>query len=180
MAVEIDPTAKVNLVMGSASDVDVPAKAAKILDQFGIPYQPRVLSAHRTYEAMDAYARDLRESKLGIVVIAFAGKSAALPGDLSARLHTPVIGVPVVPKPDTLDAAVGSMIEMPPGSSLLMVGPNQGDNAALAAVRILGLSDPALREQYAEFEAANRDKTLGADAQMNDLGLQGFMAQQGS
>src|SRR3990167_9672297 len=156
----------VNLVMGSDSDRGIVEQAADTLDQFEVEYIARIISAHRTYEELEDYATVIRLRKTGLVVLAFAGMSAALGGDLAARLPITVIGVPLEKQPDGQNSAIGSMINMPPGSGLTIVGPNQGKNAALAAVRVLAVADPEMRQKMMDFQKAERQETATKDLEM--------------
>ena len=124
---------KVAIVMGSKSDQAVADKAVAILDEHTIPYDVRVISAHRNPEDLDSY---LKESGDVSVFIAIAGLSAALPGIIASKTEKPVIGVPVSGPLRGMDALL-SMVQMPPGVPVGVVGIDNGKNAALLAVRIL-------------------------------------------
>ncbi len=124
---------KVAIVMGSKSDQAVADKAIKVLEAHDIPYEARVISAHRSPEALDKY---LKESDDVAVIIAIAGLSAALPGIIASKTEKPVIGVPVSGPLMGMDALL-SMVQMPPGVPVGVVGIENGENAALLALRIL-------------------------------------------
>jgi len=124
---------KVAVIMGSESDRAVADKAVKVLDERKIAYDLRVISAHRNPEELDKY---LEESEEVEVIIAIAGLSAALPGVIASRTEKPVIGVPVSGKLLGMDALL-SMLQMPSGVPVGVVGIDNGENAALLALRIL-------------------------------------------
>jgi len=126
---------KVAIVMGSKSDQAVADKAIKVLEAHDIPYEVKVISAHRNPEALDKY---LKESDDVAVIIAIAGLSAALPGIIASKTEKPVIGVPVSGQLMGMDALL-SMVQMPPGVPVGVVGIENGENAALLALRILKL-----------------------------------------
>ncbi len=126
---------KVAVILGSESDRAVADKAVKVLDERKIAYDMRVISAHRNPEELDKY---LEESEEVEVIIAIAGLSAALPGVIASRTEKPVIGVPVSGKLLGMDALL-SMVQMPSGVPVGVVGIDNGENAALLALRILKL-----------------------------------------
>ena len=141
----------VGIAMGSASDLPTLKPAADILERFDIPHELRVLSAHRTPEAMAAYARSAADRGLR-VLIAGAGGAAHLPGMLAANTPLPVIGVPV---PTTtlngLDSLL-SIVQMPRGVPVATVAIGAGANAGLLAVQILASSDAALLRRLSEYK----------------------------
>ncbi len=124
---------KVSIVMGSKSDQAVADKAIEVLEEHNVPYEVRVISAHRNPEELDKY---LKESGDVSVIIAIAGLSAALPGVIASKTEKPVIGVPVSGPLMGMDALL-SMVQMPPGVPVGVVGIDNGKNAALLALRIL-------------------------------------------
>jgi 5-(carboxyamino)imidazole ribonucleotide mutase len=125
---------EVAILAGSASDAAVVEKAAAVLKEHGVSYDTRVISAHREPDALDGYIRtsDCR------VFIAIAGLSAALPGIIASKTTRPVIGVPVSGKLMGFDAIL-SIVQMPKGVPVACVGIDNGENAALLAIRILGV-----------------------------------------
>ena len=127
---------KVAIIMGSKSDQAVADTAIAVLEEHHTPYDVQVLSAHRNPEELDRYVKANEDSIA--VFIAIAGLSAALPGVLAAKTAKPVIGVPVSGKLLGLDALL-SMVQMPPGVPVGVVGVDNGKNAALLALRILSL-----------------------------------------
>jgi 5-(carboxyamino)imidazole ribonucleotide mutase len=126
---------KVAVILGSESDRAVADKAVKVLDEYKIPYEVSVISAHRNPEELDRY---LRESDDVSVIIAIAGLSAALPGIIASKTEKPVIGVPVSGQLFGVDALL-SMVQIPSGVPVGVVGIDNGGNAALLALRILKL-----------------------------------------
>lgn len=138
--------------MGSKSDLEVMSPAFTVLEQFGVPYEKRVISAHRAPRLLEEYASSARERGLD-VIIAGAGAAAALPGVAAAMTTVPVIGVPIAGKAfGGLDALL-SMVQMPPGIPVATVGVGGSKNAALLAVSILALGDSALAKKLDEFRA---------------------------
>lgn len=143
----------VSIVMGSDSDWPVMQAAAEILDDFSIPYEADVVSAHRMPQAMidfgrDAYSRGIR------VIIAGAGGAAHLPGMLASVSPLPVIGVPVpLNQLDGMDSLL-SIVQMPAGVPVATVGIGNSRNAGLLAVRILALGDVALTSQMFEYQSS--------------------------
>jgi 5-(carboxyamino)imidazole ribonucleotide mutase len=155
----------VGIAMGSASDLDTLRPAADILERFNVPHELRVLSAHRTPEAMAAYARDAHARGLK-VLIAGAGGAAHLPGMLAANTPLPVIGVPVVSRAlNGLDSLL-SIVQMPRGVPVATVAIGGGTNAGLLAIQILATSDARLFE---ELEAYKRELADTADQQDREL-----------
>ena len=147
---------RVGIVMGSDSDWPVMDEAAKALAEFDVAYEADVISAHRMPEQMLAYGKDAAERGLE-TIIAGAGGAAHLPGMLAAVTTLPVIGVPVPLKHlDGMDSLL-SIAQMPAGVPVATVGVGNARNAGLLAVRILAVSDPALRERMAAFQAELRE-----------------------
>ena len=150
--------------MGSTSDLPVMEKAMKFLDDMEVPFEVNALSAHRTPDAVEKFAKDAAERGLK-VIIAGAGMAAALPGDIAASTTLPVIGVPIKGSAfDGMDAML-SIIQMPPGIPVATVGVNGAMNAAILAVEIMALADASLAEKMknykdglgAKIEKANKD-----------------------
>ena len=127
------------VVLGSESDNHIAEKTIKILEKFNIPYEKKILSAHRNPKELSKY---INSSKV-LVFIAIAGLSAQLPGFIASRTSRPVIGVPVNVKLEGLDALLATM-QMPKQVPVATVGIDNGENAALLAIRILSLSYPEL------------------------------------
>ncbi len=141
----------VAIAMGSASDLETLRPAAEVLRRFGVPHELRVLSAHRTPEAMASFAREAYQRGLK-VLIAGAGGAAHLPGMLAANTPLPVIGVPVsTTSLNGMDALL-SIVQMPRGVPVATVAIGGGANAGLLAVQILAVSDPRLFEQLEAYK----------------------------
>ncbi len=158
-------SARVGVVMGSASDHAIMVDAVTILREFHVSSEVHVLSAHRTPDAMLAYARDAKGRGLQ-VIIAGAGGAAHLPGMIAAGTTLPVIGVPIaLARLDGLDSLL-SIVQMPRGVPVATVAINGAANAGLLAVRVLALSDPALAEALVAYRAS-----LEAHAQAQDQNL---------
>jgi 5-(carboxyamino)imidazole ribonucleotide mutase len=152
----------VAIVMGSDSDESVMRVAADALDEFGVAWEMRVLSAHRTPDLAIEFARQAASRDVQ-VIIAGAGGAAHLPGVLAAVTTLPVIGVPIALKAlDGMDSLL-SIVQMPRGIPVATVGIDNARNAGLLAVRILGASDPKLRDAISEFQARLASEVQGRD-----------------
>lgn len=152
----------VSIIMGSTSDLPVMEKAAHLLDEMQIPFEINALSAHRTPEAVEAFAKGARDRGLK-VIIAAAGMAAALPGVIAANTTLPVIGVPV--KGSMLDGvdALYSIIQMPAGIPVATVAINGAMNAAILAVQMLALSDEELAARFAAYKEGLKQKIVKAN-----------------
>ncbi len=162
-------TPRVGIIMGSDSDWPKINKAAKALEEFGVPYEVRVMSAHRTPHVVAEYASTAIDRGLE-VVIAAAGGAAHLAGVVAAHTTLPVVGLPV-PTPDLggLDS-LRSTVQMPgdvPVASMA-VGMGGPRNAGLFAVQILATADPELRTKLAEFKTKLAEKIAGKDAKLQE------------
>ena len=150
---------KVGIIMGSNSDYEVMKDACDVLDQFGIEYEKRVVSAHRTPDLMYEYAHTAKERGIK-VIIAGAGGAAHLPGMVAAMTSLPVIGVPVKSRAlNGLDSLL-SIVQMPGGVPVLTVAINGAKNAALSAIAILATNDEVLSKKYEEFRQNQTDTVL--------------------
>lgn len=140
---------KVAIIMGSDSDFPIVSGAVKTLDQYGVPFEVHVMSAHRTPEAAAEFSANARKNGFG-VIIAAAGKAAHLAGVLAAHTTIPVIGIPI--KSSTLDGldALLATVQMPKGIPVATVAIDGADNAAILAVQMLALSDETLAEKLAQ------------------------------
>jgi 5-(carboxyamino)imidazole ribonucleotide mutase len=145
---------KIQILMGSSSDMFVAEKVKGVLDEFGIPYDIKVASAHRTPEMLQKTV----ETSDADIFIGIAGLSAALPGTIAAHTIKPVIGVPVSGKVN-LDAIL-SIIQMPPGIPVAAVGLDRGENAALLAVEILAVHDKKVARKLLDYRKKMREKSL--------------------
>ncbi len=155
----------VGVVMGSDSDLPTMQGAIDALREFGIPFEVRILSAHRTPDDMLAYAREAAGRGLR-VIIAGAGGAAHLPGMLASATPLPVIGVPVpITQLAGVDALL-SIVQMPAGVPVATVAIGNARNAGLLAVRILGASDPELRSAMEQFQRKQAERVREKDAKV--------------
>ena len=145
---------KIQIIIGSKSDMPVAEKAKKILDEFDVDYEINVASAHRTPDVL----KKLVQTSYADVFIGIAGLAAALPGSIAAHTTKPVIGVPVSGKIN-LDSIL-SIIQMPPGIPVAAVGLDRGDNAALLAIAILSVKDGKLMKKLEDYREEMRKKSL--------------------
>lgn len=153
--------------MGSTSDLPVMEKAAAFLNEMQIPFEMNALSAHRTPEAVEEFAK--QASGRGIkVIIAAAGMAAALPGVIAASSDVPVIGVPIKGMLDGLDAML-SIIQMPPGIPVATVGVNGALNAAILAGQMLALSDQELAGRMAAYKSGLKNKIEKANQELSQV-----------
>ena len=154
----------VSIIMGSTSDLPVMEKACQQLDELQVPFEVNALSAHRTPQAVEQFAREA--SGRGVkVIIAAAGMAAALPGVIAAQTTLPVIGVPIKGMLDGLDALL-SIVQMPPGIPVATVGVNGAQNAALLACQMIALADPALAQRLASHKEGLKGKIEKANAEL--------------
>jgi 5-(carboxyamino)imidazole ribonucleotide mutase len=158
-----EETPLVVLLMGSANDAPVLEPCAEVLRQFGLPFEQRVLSAHRTPEDTAAFVRGAEERGVE-VVIAAAGMAAHLAGACAAQTTLPVIGVPVASGPLNGQDALLSTVMMPPGMPVATVAINGAANAGHLAAQILSLARPELRTKLKAARARMREKILEQDA----------------
>ena len=156
---------KVGVVMGSVSDLPVVEKGIKVLQDFGVPVEVRVLSAHRCPEEARDFAASARENGFG-VLIAAAGMAAHLAGALAANTTLPVIGIPCKSANfDGMDALL-STVMMPSGIPVATVAVAGAKNAALLAIEILAVTDAALAEKLAAARKKETDAVLAKDAEL--------------
>lgn len=159
---------KVALIMGSKSDYEVVLPAIELFRQFEVEVEVRVLSAHRTtFEALE-YTQKAAEEGIS-VIIAAAGKAAHLPGVLASVTELPVIGLPIQTSLMGGMDSLFSIVQMPKGIPVLTVAVNGAENAALGALRIMALQDPALREKYRHYVARMKADVLKQDEAVRQL-----------
>ena len=154
----------VSIIMGSTSDLPVLEKAAKILDEFEMPFEMNALSAHRTPHEVTEFAASAKERGLK-VIIAAAGMAAHLPGVIAAQTTLPVIGVPMKSSFDGMDAML-AIVQMPPGIPVATVGVNAAQNAAILAVEILALSDEKIAARFAAYKENLAQKIVKANEEL--------------
>ncbi|KRA81476.1 5-(carboxyamino)imidazole ribonucleotide mutase [Altererythrobacter sp. Root672] len=152
------PAPKVAIVMGSQSDWPTMGNAAKVLDQLGVAYEARIVSAHRTPERLVEFAKGAAAEGFQ-VIIAGAGGAAHLPGMVASMTHLPVLGVPVMSKALSGKDSLLSIVQMPAGIPVgtLAIGDAGATNAGLLAAAVLALSDPALSEKLQAWRAAQTE-----------------------
>lgn len=157
----------VSIIMGSTSDMPVMEKACKFLNDMRIPFEVNALSAHRTPQAVEQFAKEAKGRGIK-VIIAGAGMAAALPGVIAAMTTLPVIGVPIKGMLDGLDAML-SIIQMPPGIPVATVGVNGAMNAAILAVEIIALADEDVAARLAEYKAGLGAKIEKANKELAEV-----------
>jgi len=149
---------KVAIIMGSDSDWPVMQAAADILKKFGVDYQAKVVSAHRTPQDMVDFAKSAVESGFS-AIIAGAGGAAHLPGMVASCTTLPVIGVPVkLSSLDGMDSLL-SIVQMPRGVPVATVAINNSTNAALLAVRMMSISNPSIQQKLADYAVQIADES---------------------
>ena len=153
--------------MGSTSDLPVMEKACKFLNDMQIPFEVNALSAHRTPDAVEEFAKGAASRGVK-VIIAAAGMAAALPGVIAASTTLPVIGVPIKGMLDGLDAML-SIIQMPPGIPVATVGVNAAMNAAILAMEMIALTDSDVARRLAEYKAGLGAKIEKANKELADV-----------
>ncbi len=158
---------KVGIVMGSASDLKTVEKAFKTLDEYGVPYEAHIYSAHRTPESARDFAVSARENGFG-VLIAAAGMAAHLAGSLAANTTLPVIGIPVEGGTFGGMDALLSTVQMPTGIPVAAVAVNGAANAALLAIEILAVEDSELQGKLERARAEQKNKILEADRKLQE------------
>ena len=158
---------KVGRVMGSKSDYPGVQKAEQMLENFGVEYETRIISAHRTPKQAEQFAADAEGSGFGCIIAA-AGKAAHLAGVLAATTPLPVIGIPM--KSSTMDGldSLLSVVQMPKGVPVATVAIDGAENAALLAVQILSTADPALREAIKAFKKKQEEEIIALDREFNE------------
>ena len=152
---------KVGIIMGSRSDLEIMQAAADVLKDFGVEHEVRVVSAHRTPDEMNEYAKAAKERGLK-VIIAGAGGSAHLPGMTASHTTLPVLAVPIKKNPHDHEA-LWSNIKMPPGVPLATMPENGAKNAALMAVEILSIEDESLLKKYEDFRKEQHAQVISDD-----------------
>lgn len=153
--------------MGSTSDLPVMEKAAKLLDEMKVPFEINALSAHRTPEAVEQFAKGAKERGIQ-VIIAAAGMAAHLPGVIAASTTVPVIGVPIKSTLEGMDALL-AIVQMPPGIPVATVGINASLNAAILAVQMLALADTELAERLAQYKENLKKKIEKANEELKEV-----------
>ena len=159
---------QVSIIMGSTSDLPVMEKACQFLEEMEIPFEVNALSAHRTPAEVSDFARNAHRRGIQ-VIIAGAGMAAALPGVIAAETPLPVIGVPI--KGSTLEGldATLAILQMPPGIPVATVAINGAQNAAVLALQIMAVGNPALQEKVLQYKQGLKKKIVKANQELAQL-----------
>ena len=170
---EEEQMATVGIVMGSDSDMQVMSKAAEVLDQFGIDYDMRIISAHREPEIFFDYARSAADAGMK-VIIAGAGMAAHLPGMCAALFPLPVIGVPMHTTSLGGRDSLYSIVQMPSGIPVATVAIGGGPNAGLLAVKMLAISDEKLLGKLKEYSEDMKKAVVAKDEKLAKTGYKNY------
>ena len=165
--------AQVGIVMGSDSDMPVMSKAAEILDQFGISYEMRIISAHREPDEFFEFAKTAEEKGFK-VIIAGAGMAAHLPGMCAAIFPMPVIGIPMHTTSLGGRDSLYSIVQMPSGIPVATVAINGGANAGILAAKILATGDPELLNKVKEYAASLKESVVAKDKRLQETGYRNY------
>ena len=153
--------------MGSTSDLPVMKKAAEFFDEMEIPFEIQALSAHRTPEEVERFAKGAKDRGIQ-VIIAAAGMAAHLPGVIASMTTLPVIGVPIKASLDGLDALL-AIVQMPPGIPVATVGIDGALNAAILAAQIMATADENLKMKLADYKENLKNKIVKANEELKDV-----------
>jgi 5-(carboxyamino)imidazole ribonucleotide mutase len=165
--------AQVSIVMGSDSDMPVMAKAAQVLEELGISFEMRIISAHREPDTFFEYAKTAEERGVK-VIIAGAGMAAHLPGMCAAIFPMPVIGIPMHTTSLGGRDSLYSIVQMPSGIPVATVAINGGANAGLLAAKILSVSDAGLLDKLKEYSKKQKEGVEAKDAKLQELGYKDY------
>lgn len=165
----------IGIIMGSDSDLPVMKDASKILEEFGVAHEVKVLSAHRAPELVSEYAKSARSNGLK-VIIAAAGGAAHLAGVTAAQTTLPVVGVPIKASMDGLDALLAT-VQMPPGIPVATVAVNGAKNAGLLALEILAVTDEALSRKLSDYKKSLKTQVEEKNKKLEELGVEKYLAQ---
>ena len=165
--------AKVSIVMGSDSDMPVMAKAAAVLDELGVSYEMRIISAHREVNEFFEYAKTAEERGIK-VIIAGAGMAAHLPGMCAAIFPLPVIGIPMHTTSLGGRDSLYSIVQMPSGIPVATVAIGGGANAAILACKILAVSDDELLEKLKAYSENMKQTVMAKDAKLQETGYKNY------
>jgi 5-(carboxyamino)imidazole ribonucleotide mutase len=160
----------VSIIMGSTSDLPVMEKAAEILNTFRIPFEMNALSAHRTPEEVEIFAKNA-EARGIKVVIAAAGMAAHLPGVIASMTPLPVIGVPIKASLEGLDS-IFSILQMPPGIPVATVGVNAAQNAGILAAQIIATGDKTIMTEVVKYKESLKKKIVQANEELKAVKYQ--------
>lgn len=157
----------ISIIMGSTSDLPVMEKAAQFLNEMEIPFEINALSAHRTPEEVERFAKGARERGIK-VIIAAAGMAAHLPGVIASMTTLPVIGVPIKASLDGIDALL-AIVQMPPGIPVATVGINGALNAAILALQMIATNDDTAQMKLAAYKESLKKKITQANEELADV-----------
>lgn len=169
----------VGIVMGSDSDLKVMQDAAIVLDELGVKYEMVIISAHRTPERAEEYARTAAERGLK-VIIAGAGKAAHLAGVLAAYTPLPIIGIPILTSSLGGADSLYSMVQMPGGVPVAVVALNGAKNAGILAAQMIATGDLEMRERVVQFKEDMKTAVNQKSAKLEDLGFQAYLKEMNS
>jgi 5-(carboxyamino)imidazole ribonucleotide mutase len=158
---------KVSIIMGSTSDLGVMEKAAKLLEEFEIPFEMNALSAHRTPAEVEIFAKGAKDRGIK-VIIGGAGMAAHLPGVIAAMTPIPVIGVPINASLSGFDSIL-AILQMPPGIPVATVAVNGALNAAILAVQMMATGDEILMQKLVEYKESLKQKIVKANQELSEL-----------
>ncbi len=157
----------VSIIMGSTSDLPVMEKAAKFLDEMEVPFEMNALSAHRTPEQVEQFAKGAKAKGIQ-VIIAAAGMAAHLPGVIASMTTLPVIGVPIDSSLDGMDALL-AIVQMPPGIPVATVGINAAQNAAILAIQMMATGDEGLQKKLDVHKEDLKKKIVKANEDLSKI-----------
>lgn len=160
-------TPLVSIIMGSTSDLPVMEKAAQVLNDLEIPFEINALSAHRTPEAVESFAKGAKERGIK-VIIAAAGMAAHLPGVIASMTTLPIIGVPIKASLDGMDALL-AIVQMPPGIPVATVGINGAQNAGILAAQMIATGDEEVATKLAKFKTELKGKIEKANEELKTV-----------
>jgi 5-(carboxyamino)imidazole ribonucleotide mutase len=160
-------TPKVSIIMGSTSDLGVMDAAARLFDEFAIPFEINALSAHRSPAEVERFARSAKDRGIK-VIIAGAGMAAHLPGVIASMTPLPVIGVPIKATLEGMDALL-AIVQMPPGIPVATVAINGAMNAGLLAIQIMATGDEALMEKFIQYKERLKEKIVKANQELSGV-----------
>ncbi len=157
----------VSIIMGSTSDMPVMEKAAQLLNDMEVPFEINALSAHRTPEAVEEFAKNAKDRGIK-VIIAAAGMAAHLPGVIASMTTLPVIGVPIKATLDGMDALL-AIVQMPPGIPVATVGINGSLNAAILALQMIATGDEVIQEKLFNYKEGLKGKITKANEELKEI-----------
>jgi len=157
----------VSIIMGSTTDLPVMEKAAEILNNFRIPFEMNALSAHRTPDEVEKFAKNAASRGIK-VIIAAAGMAAHLPGVIAALTSLPVIGVPINASLEGIDS-IFSILQMPPGIPVATVGVNAAQNAAILAAQIIGTGNETIMKDIVKYKESLKNKIVQANEELKNI-----------